>query len=79
MYLGKSNNSVRTSWKNGKTFLEDRYLKDIKYTSDDKHFYFRFLEKNEDPPALQLALYEEKLSNQHVHAWQGKWATVTML
>ena len=59
--LGKSNRSVPTSWKKGKTFLEVSYLKEIECTSDDKHFYFRCkchhsFRKNDDPHVLQLAL-----------------------
>ena len=40
-WLGSSHHSVPTSWKKGKTFLEDEYLKNIECTSDKKHFYFR--------------------------------------
>ena len=29
--------------------------------------------------SLHCVLYQEKLFNRHVHAWQGKQATVTML
>ena len=59
--LGSSHHSVPTSWKKGKTFLEDEYLKDIECTSDDKHFYFRCrchhsFRKNDDPHVLRLAL-----------------------
>lgn len=39
--LGSSHHSVPTSWKKGKTFLEDEYLKNIECTSDENYFYFR--------------------------------------
>ena len=39
--LGSSHHSVPTSWKKGKTFLEDEYLKNIECTNDEKDFYFR--------------------------------------
>jgi len=32
-WLGSSHHSVPTSWKKGKTFLEDEYLKNIECTS----------------------------------------------
>ena len=58
--LGKSDHSVPTSWKKGKTFLEVS-LKESGCTSDDKDFYFRCkchhsFRKNDDPHVLQLAL-----------------------
>ena len=59
--LGSSHHSVPTSWKKGKTFLEDEYLKNIECTSDEKHFYFRCkchhsFRKNDEPHNLKLAM-----------------------
>ena len=59
--LGSTNHSVPTSWRKGKTFLEDEYLKNIECTSDDKHFYFcckchHSFRKNDAPHNIQLAL-----------------------
>ena len=40
--LGSGHHSVpATSWKKGKTFLEDEYIKNIECTSDENYFYFR--------------------------------------
>jgi len=57
----KDNHSVPTSWRKGKTFLEDEYLKDIECSSDDHHFYFRCqcyhsFKKNDKPHSLKLTL-----------------------
>ena len=53
--------SVPTSWRKGKTFLEDEYLKNIESASDEVHFYFRCkcyhsFRKNDEPHSLKLAL-----------------------
>ena len=59
--LGSSHPSVPTSWRKGKTFLEDEYLKDIECTSDENNFYFRCkcyhsFRKNDGPHNLKLAM-----------------------
>ena len=59
--LGSSNHSVPTSWKKGKTFLEDEYLKDIECARDEKNFFFRCkchhsFRKNDSPHVLRLAI-----------------------
>ena len=59
--LGSTHHSVPTSWRKGKTFLEDEYLKNIECTSDDKRFSFRCkchhsFRKNDTPHNIQLAL-----------------------
>ena len=59
--LGSTHHSVPTSWRKGKTFLEDEYLKNIECTSNDKHFYFcckchHSFRKNDAPHNIQLAL-----------------------
>lgn len=60
--LGSGNNhSVPTSWRRGKTFLENEYLKDIECSSDDCYFYFRCqcyhsYKTKEAPHSLKLAL-----------------------
>ena len=60
--LGSVNNhSVPTSWRIGKTFLEDEYLKDIDSSSDEYNFYFRCqcyhsFRKSEKPHSRKLAL-----------------------
>ena len=59
--LGSSHHSVPTSWKKGKTFLEDEYLREVECTSDEKHFYFRCkcyqsFRKNDKPHNLKLAM-----------------------
>ena len=59
--LGSSHHSVPTSWKKGKTFLEDEYLKNIECTSDENYFYFRCkcyhsFRKNDEPHNLKLAM-----------------------
>ena len=53
--------SVPTSWRKGKTLLEDKYLKDIESARDGVHFYFRCkcyhsFRKNDEPHSLKLAL-----------------------
>lgn len=60
--LGSSHHSVPTSWKKGKSFLEDEYLKNIECTSDENYFYFRSkcyhsFRKNDEPHNLKLAMY----------------------
>ena len=52
---------VPTSWKEGKTFLEDEYLKNIECTSNGTHFYFRCkcyhsFQKNDEPHKRKLAM-----------------------
>ena len=59
--LGSTHHSVPTSWRKGKTFLEDECLKNIECTSDDKRFSFRCkchhsFRKNDAPHNIQLAL-----------------------
>ena len=58
-WLGSSLHSVATSWKKGKTFLEDEYLKKIECTSDQSYFYFRCkyyysFRKKDEPHSLKL-------------------------
>ena len=59
--LGSKHHSVPTSWKKGKTFLEEEYLKNIECTSDESYFYFRCkcyhsFRKNDEPHSLKLIL-----------------------
>ena len=59
--LGSSHHSVPTSWRKGKTFLEDEYLKNIECPSDEKHFYspckcYHSFRKNDEPHNLKLAM-----------------------
>ena len=59
--LGSSHHSIPTSWKKGKTFLEDEYLKNIECTSDETYFYFHCkcyhsFRKNDEPHSLKLAM-----------------------
>ena len=60
-WLGSSLHSVATSWKKGKTFLEDEYLKKIECNSDQSYFYFRCkcyhsFRKKDEPHSLTLAM-----------------------
>lgn len=53
--------SVPTSWRKGKTFRDDEYLKQIKTFSDKEYFYFcckchHSFRKNEEPHSLKLTL-----------------------
>ena len=55
--LGSTHHSVPTSWKKGKTFLEDEYLKNIECTGDENYFYFlckcyHSFRKNNEPHNL---------------------------
>ena len=59
--LRTSHHLVPTSWKKGKTFLIDKYLKNIECTSDEKYFYFRCksyhsFRKDNLPHNLKLAM-----------------------
>ena len=53
------NQTVPTSMRKAKTFLDDEYLKEVLATSDEKHFYFKCLchhnfKKNDPPHNLRV-------------------------
>ena len=60
-YGSGSHHSVPTSWRKGKTFRDDEYLKQIETFSGEQYFYFRCrcyhsFRKNDEPHSLKLAL-----------------------